>query len=198
MRYLPLLGYPLSRRGKMNLTFNSQITVSDIASAVTALVAIFALVFAVVQVRESRRQRVAQMTQHVFEMLGSPESRESRRYLFNQIPEGVRVQDLTREQWSRIENIWVDFERVAQYIRHDLVDRDAILDTYAVTIIPTWARVAQYADYQAELRGCVGVFLTGFRDLADHAGRRWIEQNPGRELPRPVSMFPVGKLGKDG
>ncbi len=178
-----------------SIQLNRQISLGDAATSITAIIALVALWFAWHQVREARKQRHSQMTQHVFDILGSKTSRELRRYVYNHIPAHPPM-DLSPAEWAKIEDVWNEFERVAQYVYRQLVDKDAIIEMYAFGIIVSWKKLQPYADFQAERRGAPNrdgvpsVFLQGFRRLAADAEAHWRIHYPNREVPCVVEWLP--------
>src|SRR3990167_6220002 len=130
-----------------SLTYTS-ISVGDIANVALLIVAVVALVFAFLQAREARRQRRAQVTLHIYDMLSAPDARLSRRYLLNQLPEVPNPESLTDEDWSHIEAVWVTFQRVAVYLEQGLIEEEPIFRMYSFGIITAWEKLAPYVDYQ--------------------------------------------------
>lgn len=183
---------PIGRR----LTFNPEFSIGNIAvsiaalvAAVTAVIAGRALGFAREQVAEAQKQRHSQMTQHIADILGSKESRERRRRIYNNIPSDPSA-DISNEDWSAMEDVWCEFERIAQYVDRGLVERDAIIETYSFGIIASWKKLKPFADLQAKRRGDPDRFLKAFKKLAEDAETQWREKYPGREIPKVVEWLP--------
>jgi hypothetical protein len=172
------------------MTFDPKVSLGDIATLTAAFIGMLALLFAYFQVREAKRQRLAQSTQHAFELLSSKESRENRRYVYNEIPPSIEPEELTPAQWARIEDYWVDFERVAQYIKLGLVDRDSIVRMYSFGLIAGYTRLQPYVAYQGRLRGSQEVFLSGYRELVWHAEDYWRKSWPNVPLPKLIEWQP--------
>jgi len=166
----------------------------NVGTIATAVIALLAMVFACWQIIETRRQRLAQLVAHVYEFLGSKESRANRRFIFNELPAGADPASLTVEQWERIEAVWSEFEHAAQYVELGLVPIDVLTRRYSIALITTWERLEPFILYQGERRGASGIFLEGFETLARHARESWSKNFPGRKLPGPVVMFPTQVL----
>lgn len=176
----------------MNFSISdASVSVGDLANVALLLVATVALVFAYLQAREASRQRRAQVTLHVYDMLSATDARRSRRHLLNQLPETPNPETLSREDWEHIEAVWVAFQRVAIYLEQGLIDEESIFRMYSFGIITAWEKLAPYVDYQGIKRGGNGIFLQEFRQLADKSRQWWSANFPGRSLPTAQGFMKI-------
>lgn len=179
-------------------SLNSTVSLGDLATMCAVGIAFFALRSIKVaadqltathrQLAEAKYQREAQMAQHVFDMLSSKESRTRRRWLYNAM-DGVDPASVKPEQWEVIEDIWIEFERVAQYCQSNLVSEKSIIEMYSFAIIVAWKVIEPFANYQALRRGGKGIFLSGFRRLASEAEQYWKATYKETQVPTVVSWI---------
>ena len=111
-----------------------------------AFVVGFAAIFALRQVWQARQARLASTLVSIRNDIDSPESRENRYELFNNLPADL-ASSLTRKQTKVVDRVVVEYEFIGALVFVDeLIDFKAIAGLYAPSAERSWIRVKPWIE----------------------------------------------------
>ncbi len=147
-----------------------------VANLVAALAAAIGLLVLAWQTREAARSRRLAATLAVFDDLGSEESRERWRYVYNKLatlPSGWGDDDV--QQAERVPGA---FQRAAYLCRKGFIDEGLVLDFYGPAFARSWSILGPWAVALREARG--PEFVRDFERLGIEAQLRLQAREPCR------------------
>lgn len=121
--------------------------VTAIATATTAIVIAGTVLVAYRQLEHLRRATQLEGTLKIFEELNQTEMRDSRRFVFNELPERMSDPRFSAEisvagtlDESRHPELYImrAFEKIGTYVRYKLIDGEVVCDYAGPWILETW------------------------------------------------------------
>jgi hypothetical protein len=121
------------------------------AAVIQAVVVVIAAIYALGQVRESKKSRSADIALHLFERLHNRSASERRRTLYQEIPAAYPT--LTYEQDRIVQDVISDFYMVGYLVEEKLLDFELVAGLYYGSVIRTWQVTEQYIMHERSRRG---------------------------------------------
>jgi len=106
-------------------------TISNIAVVITA-------VFVLIQLAEARRTTHAQSYSVVREILQEEKVRKARKLIFQLQDEGKAIEEWNKDEIESAEIICHTYDSVGQMIRHKLLFKDIIIDSWGPSLRRIW------------------------------------------------------------
>lgn len=125
-----------------------------LATWVYATLVFITVIYAVVQVRELRKNRKLQTSFILFQELQAEKVRNARRYIYDHVPmstEGVDETELKKHAVACEEAIQM-FHRVGYLLREKQIDPDSILENYWDVVWRCWRRTASLIRWSRDQR----------------------------------------------
>jgi hypothetical protein len=155
---------------------------ASVATIIGASVVIYAAVVAVGQLKEMTKARHLEAMLRVYDMIGSPEARASRRFIYGELRSAPgRV---TAEERENIEEVSVMLDRIGALVSAGLVPRDVLFASHREMIIRSWEKLAPYVTYNRLHR--YPSFASHFEKLASLA-RNYQATAADDAVPGPTS-----------
>lgn len=166
--------------------------VTAVATTIQASVVGFAAIFAYRQVGQARDARLASTLVSIRNDIDSPEARENRYELFNNLPDDL-ASSLTRKQNKVVDRVVVEYEFIGSLVVNKLIDFGAIAGLYGPSVERSWIRVKPWIEKERALRNDER-YATNFEKLAEKCIKYNRQTDRGRLQPfrRPDST-PKGK-----
>lgn len=120
-----------------------------VSAAVQAAVVVMAAVYALLQVRESRRSSDLASLTHLYAQIDSDSAREDRRRLHNELPADL-TGVLSAEQYALLYRVVGIFNFLGDLIAKKLLSFDLIADSHARPISRNWQRLEPWIRQQRQ------------------------------------------------
>jgi hypothetical protein len=114
-------------------------------------VVVIAAIYALGQVRESKKSRSADIALHLFERLHNRNASERRRALYQEIPAAYPA--LSEEQDRIVQDVISDFYMVGYLVEEKLLDFEIIAGLYYGSVIRAWQVTEPYIMRERQRRG---------------------------------------------
>lgn len=139
-------------------------------------VVIYTAIIALRQLKELTKARHLEAMVKIYEIIGSKEARELRRYIYTQLcsaPESMTDKD--REVF---EEVSVAFDRIGNLVKRGLVPKDELFATHSEIFIKTWQKLEPYVLYYR--RVISDNYVRSFEDLKNSAQAYYAHNYPGK------------------
>lgn len=152
--------------------------VTAIAAVISLVVVVYGASVALRQLKELTRTRHLEAMLSVYELIGSDQARDSRRFLYSQLRSSPG--DADDNEWMHVDRVAALFDRIGSLAKANLIPVDELLDSHSDVLIRSWAVVEPYAHHRRRLTGANHV--RNFEWLAELARMRRAQIEGGAEL----------------
>jgi hypothetical protein len=159
--------------------------VSAIASMVSSLAVLVAIVIAIRQLRVGadqvdhlRRSTQLDGTMEIFDRLISSEQVEARRFILTELAVG-RFTDRPHPETLVLRLM----EMIGTYVKHGLIDEEIIFDIWVSAVVDTWSALDRLGVIAAHREANGSLMWENFEFLAARARRYLAAHDPGALLP---------------
>jgi hypothetical protein len=140
------------------------VAIAAIAAAIQTVIIAAAAYYAFTQVRESRKDRRANILLSLRDYIDSAESRQNRYALFNELPDDL-TSGLTVEQDRVIDRVVVEYENIGSLVVKGFIDFKLIADLYGNSAERSWKRVKPWVQKERARRNN-GTYVPNFEKFA--------------------------------
>ena len=164
-----------------NTTFNM---ITSIAAVITVAIALFGLIFAVVQVREAKKARIldAYLT---FEHRLNDQREERNSFYEANLDDPTKV---TQEDRYTLESVCVTFDILGVLVREEIMYRPLIFKPFYDVIIKSWKKANKYIQFERAEYRKTRVYMLDFEYLYKEAEKyRSKNHLPDVEIYAPYS-----------
>jgi hypothetical protein len=142
-------------------------SLSILFNGITASVAVFALGYAVRQVKEARKARVLSAYLTFESRLTSPQARQDRRFIYEKNLDSPAT--LTPEEREIIERVCVPFDILGVLVREDLMYRPLVFKPFYDVIIKYWIKTFDFICYERNPGRKFQTYMQDFQYLYDQS-----------------------------
>ncbi len=146
---------------------NCWIIIGAIAAAIQSLVVFVAFLVAMRQIGEATRSRSLDGFIEISRELNEDSARKDRKFIYDGLS-----QDLSPENFERVERIWVMFDRMGVLVEHGLVPADVALSMYFDVVIKTWIKSKNLINNK-RLERDSKIYMMYFQKLVRRCIRHW-------------------------
>jgi hypothetical protein len=166
--------------------------IAAIAAATQTVILAAAAYYAFTQVREARNTRLLNVLLSLRDYIDSPESRQNRYELFNELPDDL-TSGLTAEQDKVIDRVVVEYENLGSLVVNKLIGFQLIADLYGNSAERSWKRVAPWVQKERARRNNA-TYVPNFEKFAEKCAE-YNARKHGEELQtfRRATKLPKGK-----
>jgi hypothetical protein len=138
--------------------------IAAIAASAQTVILAGAAWYASRQVREARNDRRVNIMLSLRDYIDSPESRQNRYVLFNDLPDDL-TSELTAEQDKVIDRVVVEYESIGSLVVKGFINFDLMADLYGNSAERSWKRVKPWVQKERARRNNA-TFLPNFEKFA--------------------------------
>ena len=148
-----------------------------LSTAVTAAAILGAGIIAYRELTELDTSRHLEVADRLFSELNSPESIESRRWIFQNLPVDPKegIQALEQDGQMHVKRVMNSLDRVAFLTQANWIPEKMVMPWMNPMIVKAWAKLEPYVDYERERRHEPDYYQHA-RDLAERC-RAWRKEN---------------------
>jgi hypothetical protein len=165
--------------------------IAAIAAAIQTAILAAAAYYAFTQVKEARRVRSLNILLSLRHEIDSPDSRQNRRALFNELPEDL-TSPLTDEQDRVVDRVVVEYDNIASLVIDGFIDFDLIASRYGESTERSWKRTEPWIQKE-RIRRNNAPYVPYFEEFA----KQCVEYNMRRHPKGRDPFNRAVKLSKD-
>lgn len=133
----------------MNVHFWDAVTA--IAAVISLIVVAYGVTVALRQLKELTRNRHLEAMLRVYELIGSDQARESRRFLYSHLESDP--QHVDDNAWMHVDRVATLFDRIGSLAKANLIPIGELLDSHGDVLIRSWTAVEPYVNHRRRLTG---------------------------------------------
>ena len=125
--------------------------VASVAVVIQSLVVVCGIILAVNQLKEMTKTRHLEAMLRVYDMIGSPEARKQRRFIYAELKS--KPGKLTSEEQEIMEQVSVTLDRIGKLAESGLMPQDDLLEGHYEVFIRTWKKLEPYIRHHRQIAG---------------------------------------------
>ena len=151
---------------------------ASISTALGFIIIIWTAFVALGQLKEMAKVRHLEAMLQIFEMIGSKEARNHRRFIYKNLNDNPEM--LSPDEWSIVEDVSVTFDRIGNLVEHELIPERELFNGHAIVIARLWIRLEPYIKYRRKRFD--SEFVKHFEKLAQDAKKFYAKKYPEQQI----------------